>query len=278
MSDANPIVEFMKLFRLWNGLIAVLGLLLGAAVSTGLTKFGSQPEELILGAMVVLLFVGAGNSLNDYFDLETDRIAHPNRPLPKGTIQRRSALISSAAMFVGCVLLSLFINWLSFMIVILAILIMVVYELKMKSRGLMGNVLIALLVSALFEFSGSVVGFPENTLVLATLSGLATLGREIVKDIEDMKGDMSRMTLPKMIGARKAGYVALVPTFMAVGLSPIPYLMEQLTHYYLLTVMIADALFVYGALIQFQNPTRGQKIFKGAMIVALIAFALGVRP
>ncbi|MEM3038831.1 MAG: UbiA family prenyltransferase, partial [Thermoplasmata archaeon] len=167
MSDSNPLVEVMKLFRLWNGLIAVLGLILGAAVSTGITGLSNWTWELILGAFVVLLFVGAGNSLNDYFDIETDRIAHPDRPLPRGTLPRRFALLSSATMFAGCVVLASFINWLSLTIVILAIIAMIVYELRMKSLGLTGNVLIALLVAGLFEFSGSVVELPEKTLVLA---------------------------------------------------------------------------------------------------------------
>jgi len=277
MSDSNPLVELMKLLRLWNGLIAVLGLVLGAAISTGITDLADWAEELILGAFVVLFFVGAGNSLNDYFDIETDRIAHPNRPLPRGTLPRRLALCSSIAMFAGCVILALFINWLSLMIVIIAILIMMVYELRMKSLGLTGNVLIALLVAALFEFSGSVVELPEKTLVLAGLSGLATLGREIIKDIEDLKGDVARKTLPKRIGARNAGYVAIVPTLIAVALSPVPYIQEQLTILYLLTVILADALFVYGAIAQFKDPGRGQKIYKVAMVVALISFAVGVR-
>ena len=277
MSQNNKFVELMKLFRLWNGLIATLGLLLGAAVATGLGNLADWINELILGAVVVLLFVGAGNSLNDYFDVETDKIAHPNRPLPKGTLSRRVALYSSAAMFAGCIILGIFINLISLSIVILAIIAMIAYELKMKSLGFAGNIVIALLVAALFEFSGSVVGMPEMTLVLATLSGLATLGREIVKDIEDIEGDLTRSTLPKKIGARKAGYVAIIPTLFAVGLSPIPFLQNQLTLFYLIVVAVADALFIYGAIIQLKSPNRGQKIYKVAMIVALIAFAVGVR-
>lgn len=277
MNQNNKFIEIMKLFRLWNGLIATLGLLLGAVISTGLGDLIDWIDELILGAIVVLLFVGAGNSLNDYFDVETDKIAHPTRPLPKGTISRKFALYSSGVMFACCIILGLFINLLSLAIIILAIIAMIGYELKMKGLGFAGNVVIALLVAALFEFSGSVVGMPEKTIILATLSGLATLGREIVKDIEDMEGDLTRSTLPKKIGVKKAGYVAIIPTLFAVGLSPIPYLQDQLTILYILVVAIADMLFIYGAIIQLKSPNKGQKIYKVAMIVALIAFAVGVR-
>lgn len=277
MSDSNSFFELMRLFRLWNGLIAVLGLILGVVVSTGLSDLFGWSEEIILGAFVVLLFVGAGNSLNDYFDIETDRIAHPDRPLPKGALPRSAASISSAVMFATCVVLALFINLLSLMIVVLAIIAMIVYELWMKSQGLLGNILIALLVAGLFEFSGSVVGMPDKTLVLAALSGLSTLGREIVKDIEDIEGDVTRKTLPKRIGSKRAGYVAFIPTIIAIALSPIPYIQGQLTLFYLFIVIVADALFAYGALVQLREPHEGQKIYKVAMVVALIAFAAGVR-
>lgn len=277
MDRINPAVEYMKLLRLWNGAIAALGLLLGAAVATGVSGIGQEASQLVLGIIIVVLFVGAGNSLNDYSDVETDRVAHPNRPLVRGTIARMTAMNSAMVMFAICMVLGIFLNPVSFLIVILAVLAMVGYELRLKSEGLVGNVTIALLVFALFEFAGSAVGLAEKTIILATLAGLATLGREIVKDIEDMEGDMARRTLPKAIGARKAGYAAIVPTIAAVALSPIPYLQNQLTFLYLLAVIVADALFVYGCTVQLRDPKTGQKVYKWAMIVALLAFAVGVQ-
>jgi geranylgeranylglycerol-phosphate geranylgeranyltransferase len=277
MGAANPIAEYMRLLRLWNGAIAALGLLLGIAVAIGLEGMQQSLVELLLGVVIVILFVGAGNSLNDFFDVETDRIAHPSRPLPKGTIPKNIALYSAGVMFAVSIALSFFLNLMSFVIVILAVLAMVGYELKLKSSGLAGNVMIALLVIGLFEFSGATVGHLEQTLILALLAGLATLGREIVKDIEDMEGDVSRRTLPKAIGAKKAGYLAIVPTATAVALSPMPFLLDQLTVFYLIVVAIADALFIYGCFAQFRSPNKGQKIYKWAMIVALLAFAVGVQ-
>ncbi|MDH4123128.1 MAG: UbiA family prenyltransferase [Thermoplasmata archaeon] len=277
MSDNNPFAEYMKLLRLWNGLIAILGMLLGVAVAIGLSEIENFIDEMILGAIVVIFFVGAGNSINDYFDVETDKIAHPNRPLVRGSLSKKTALYSSIIMFVICIILGVFLNLISLLIIVLAIVAMFVYELRLKDRGFVGNILIALLVFGLFEFAGSIVGKWDVTLILASLSALATLGREIIKDIEDVKGDVGRRTLPMILGERKAGYVAMVPTAIAVGLSPLPYIEGQLTTFYILVVLIADALFIYGAWIQLKNPRKGQKIFKVAMIVALIAFAVGVQ-
>ena len=277
MRDSNVVAEYMKLLRLWNGAIAALGLLLGAAVAVGISHLSLHQFDLILGVIIVILFVGAGNSLNDFYDVEIDRVAHPKRPIVMGTISRRTALLSAGVMFAICFVTSIWINLQSLAIVVFAIIGMVLYELKLKRAGLVGNLMIALLVAALFEFAGAVVGRTDLAFVLALLAAIATLGREIVKDIEDMEGDVARKTLPRIVGAKKAGYIALVPTFAAVALSPIPYLQNLLTYLYLLVVIVADVIFVYGGIVQLRDPKRGQKIYKWAMIVALLAFAVGVQ-
>lgn len=42
---------------------------------------------LTLGAISVFLVTGAGNIINDISDLNTDKINHPDRPLPSGKLQ-----------------------------------------------------------------------------------------------------------------------------------------------------------------------------------------------
>jgi len=276
VSALSKIMEYMKLLRLWNGLIAALAVLLAVLVSLGWEDIGDRFWEMITGVVIVIIFMGAGNSLNDYFDVENDRVAHPNRPLVKGTINKRNALTVSAVLFAICIMLSVFLNPLSIAIIILAMIAMVEYELRFKNSGFLGNVMIAILVAGLFLFGGAIVDNIESVLILASLAGLATLGREIVKDIEDMEGDVLRNSLPKRIGARKAGFVAIAPVMAAVFLSPIPYIWEHLDAPYLYIVLVADALFIVGAFLQLKNPRNGQRIFKVAMVLALIAFAVGV--
>jgi len=276
VSALSKIMEYMKLLRLWNGLIAALAVLLAVLVSLGWEDIGDRFWGMITGVVIVIIFMGAGNSLNDYFDVENDRVAHPNRPLVKGTINKRIALTVSAVLFAICIMLSVFLNPLSIAIIILAMIAMVEYELRFKNSGFLGNVMIAILVAGLFLFGGAIVDNIESVLILASLAGLATLGREIVKDIEDMEGDVLRNSLPKRIGARKAGFVAIAPVMAAVFLSPIPYIWEHLDAPYLYIVLVADALFIVGAFLQLKNPRNGQRIFKVAMVLALIAFAVGV--
>ena len=153
---------------------------------------------------------------------------------------------------------------------------MVGYEIVLKAEGFAGNLAISWLTGALFLFGGAAVDRLGLAAILAALAFLATLGREVIKDVQDVEGDRrTRRTLPMRVGQRNAGLVASGALGTAVVLSPAPYLLDLLSVWYVPVVAAADAIFIYCALIQFENPERGQKAAKLAMIVALVAFLAG---
>jgi len=266
----------LGLFRLGNCAMGALGALLAAVVCVGVDGIEGYAVEVALSMAIVALFTAAGNSMNDYFDRETDRTAHPQRPIPSGRVKPATALWASALLFGAAQVLSLLVNPWSAAIVAASIFVMVAYERLLKAEGLAGNLAISWLTGALFLFGGAAVERLELAWILAALAFLATLGREVVKDIQDIKGDMgARRTLPMRIGARGAGAVASAAFIAAVALSPAPYILELLSWPYLPAVVAADGIFIYCALIHFGNPEKGQKVAKLAMFVALLAFLLG---
>ncbi len=229
------------------------------------------------GMIVVFLFTGAGNVLNDYVDRETDRINHPERPIPSGKIEAKNALFLSAIMYSGGLLVSLLLPlFLPQLIVFLNLILMISYEVKFKSEGLSGNLIISYLTGSVFIFGGSIYGRLSLPLILAGLAFLTTVGREIAKDIQDLKGDRDRETFPKRYGisrARKAIY-AFVTT--GVVLSPLPYVMDNISRYYLFLVLFADIIFIYSLLLlRSENAKKTQKYLKLGMMLALIAFLAG---
>lgn len=267
---------YLGLFRLGNCVMGAFGALLAAIVAGGTDGLEEYPVEILLSMGIVVLFTGAGNSLNDYYDRDVDKVAHPDRPIPKGLVRPKDALALSVVMFAATVIMSVFVNLWSFSIVVTSIVIMVGYESLLKAEGLAGNLAISWLTGALFLFGGVAVDRMELAWILAALAFLATLGREIVKDIQDIEGDRgSRRTLPMRIGPRSSGAVASGAFIGAVVLSPVPYLLDLLSVWYLAAVVVADGIFIYCALIHFRNPERGQKTAKLAMLAALAAFLLG---
>jgi geranylgeranylglycerol-phosphate geranylgeranyltransferase len=110
---------------------------------------------------------------------------------------------------------------------------------------------------------------------LAVLAVLSTVGREIVKDIEDVAGDVDRTTLPKARGVPFAGRAAQAFLGLAVVLSAVPALLGVLGPSYVPLVALADAIFIYAALYSTRSPGRSERAMKAAMVVALVAFLAG---
>jgi geranylgeranylglycerol-phosphate geranylgeranyltransferase len=274
--SGRSLIGYLKLFRLGNCAMAALGALLAAVVCVGVDGLSDFTFEIAFSLAVVVSFTAAGNSYNDYSDRDVDRVAHPERPIPSGTVTPHGAAISAVVLFALAVALSFLVNLWSVSIVITSVLVMVGYERLLKAEGLAGNLSISWLTGALFLFGGAAVESLDLAWILAALAFLATLGREIVKDIQDIEGDKgSRRTLPMRIGVKSAGIAGSVSFVAAVALSPLPYLLELLSWWYVPVVLAADAIFIYCALIHFRNPERGQKVAKLAMLVALIAFLFG---
>lgn len=267
--------RFIQLFRVGNCIMGVVGLLLAILVAAG-THILEDPEVLLISSGVVFLFIIGGNSLNDYLDREIDRSAHPERPLPSGRMRPGTALYISIVAFTLSLALSLLLwDVASILIVVSAVAIMLAYELRTKKMGLAGNLSIAWLTGALFLLGGAVVGRMEATLAIAAMAFLATLGREIVKDVQDMGSDFDRRTLPQRIGATRAGWVASTAFLIAVSLSFEPVVAGLFGLEYLAMVLVADAIFIYCSIVHFRNPRQGQRWAKYGMLVALAAFLVG---
>ena len=267
--------RFLRLFRFGNGVMGILGVIIGAFIAVGF-DIGDHLQNLIISCFVVLAFMAGGNSLNDYIDREIDKTAHPERPLPKGEIAPRTALyIGVSGIIIACVLSILMMSLIATIIVVIAAALMVSYELALKQRGFVGNVTIAVLTGMIFLFGGAVVGNVEGNFIIAAMAALVSIGREIAKDIQDMESDEGRKTLPMMIGVKNAAIVGAVFFILGPVLSVWP-LIDQTFGILYYSVFIADAIFIYSAFIIFRKADVSQKMAKYAMFIALIAFVLGV--
>jgi geranylgeranylglycerol-phosphate geranylgeranyltransferase len=232
--------------------------------------------------LVVFLVAGAGNTINDYFDVRIDSINRPDRPIPSGRIKLKEALYFSYILFALGTLLAFLINPICGLIALFNSLLLIFYAKTLKGTPLLGNLSIGYLTGSSFLFGASVLGFEglKALFVLFLLAALAITAREIVKDIEDMDGDKMEGadTLPLRVGAKKASYLAVLIGFLAVFLSPLPYLLLMLGLRYLYLVLLSDLGFLAAIyqLLARNNPTKSSKMFKIAMFFALIAFIAGV--
>jgi len=280
----------IELLRPLNAIMGGVAVGVGALVAAGSPLLQSEAiRDVGLAMLVAALYTGAGNALNDYCDRRSDRVNHPRRPIPSGRIRPEPARKFSVAVFAAGMLLALFIsfprmNWLTLGIAALNTLLLAAYELRLKARGLSGNLTVSWLSASLFLFGGAAAVpstattlFPAPVLVLALLAFLASVGREIIKGIEDLEGDRDRRTLPRLVGPATAGRIACLWTGLAVALSPLPVFPLAMfrPEIYMPVVLAADAMFIYSVWVVFRNPGRASRAAKLAMLLALVAFLLG---
>ena len=271
----NP---YLNIGRPLTSLMIGLAVFTSALIGAG-SDVGKYAIPVLLGFAVAFLFGIAGNAINDYFDYENDKINHPERPLPSGELKPGQALgfsISFAISFLLSLYLSSIAGYAVLLIVIIALASQFAYELRFKHEKAIGNMIIGTQTALAFVFGGVIVGKTTITGIIAVAVFLSIAGREIVKDIEDVKGDKGRYTLPKMLGVRKAGIVAAFLIILAVLISPIPYYpLHQFGWQYLAVVSIADAIFIGSIPVIFRDAKKSRRMLKFAMMIAIIAFMVG---
>lgn len=265
---------YVELLRPGNAVAAGVLTFIGAFVAGGLGSV--VPMAIAIAATI--LATGAGNAINDYFDREIDAINQPDRPIPRGAVGARAALVYSLVLFGIASGITLLLPRLAIAIAVADLAALIAYTKLFKGLPGVGNFVVGLLTGSTFIYGGSAVGGDLSTVgVLFGLAAFATVAREIVKDVEDIAGDREEglNTLPIAIGERRALFVAALFVVVAVLASPLPYALETFGVWYLLALVPAVGLLLGGTYRSFTDPTRGQTLLKAGMFAAAVAFVLG---
>jgi geranylgeranylglycerol-phosphate geranylgeranyltransferase len=294
---------YVQLLRPANCLMTSVAIFIGGLLVMG----GLGPEALgaIFLAMVAgFVITGAGNTINDWTDVESDKVNRPNRPIPSGRVSKRAGLMYAVLLFLIGIVMAGFINWAAFIIAAFNSFLLVVYSTHLKERLLVGNAAVSYLVGSGFLFGGAALGNMVLPLILTVLAGLANMSREIVKDLEDVEGDrvgfMKKLTngvqkrvrtITQRFGISKSGVqlrhgstlkaVAAISLALAIAVSPMPFLMGILGFSYMVVLAAADLVFLGSIyLIAKANTkkgyTRASRAIKYGMFLGLVAFIAGV--
>lgn len=270
---------FLHLMRPGNAVMAAAGGAAGFILAEG----NDKSLDLALAATLPpLLIAGFGNIVNDLRDLELDRGAHPERPLPSGAITRFEAWVFAALLLFTGLAWTQDAGFAAFALAGLNALLLGVYEARLKARGLSGNLLVALLVGSTFVYGGVVAtGTLPQAPMLWLLAGMATLtnvARELLKDVEDQPSDTGhRTTFPMRFGGALTRLLALGFVNAALVASVAAFLHPPPTWWlpWLILLALADAIFLVGACLAWLDVATAQRLLKLAMLVALAAFLAG---
>ena len=274
----NP---YLALIRPGNAILTAIAVIAGAFIAAGPDIVNFQ-VEIAICCISAMMLVGGGNALNDYNDRESDKENHPNRPIPSGEINAETALNYSYTLLgLGLAILFLSPNkidnldFMPFIIALLGMLTLVAYENGLKAAGITGNIAVGFMSGAVFLYAGMAVNNPGPTIWMFGLAFLATISREIVKDIQDLEGDRDRRTLPSRIGISYSLNIAILILLIAIGLSytAINQFDGNALNAYAGGITLANAIMLFGIYnSRNEDYFMGQKNIKQGMGIAMLAF------
>ena len=269
----NP---YLALTRPENMILTAIAVIAGSFIAAGPEIMDFQIEVAIC-CVCSMMLVGGGNALNDYNDRETDKENHPERPIPSGSISADTASVCAQALLGSGLLILLFAleNKMPFVIALIGIILLIAYENGLKAAGISGNITVGLMSGAIFLFAGMAVNDPGPTLWMFGLAVLATITREIIKDIQDLEGDRDRRTLPASIGIENSMTVAILFLLIAIGLSytAMDQFDDMASNTYLGGITLANGTMLFGIYNAKQEDYfEGQKNIKQGMGIAMLAF------
>ncbi len=266
---------YVSITRPVNSLAAGLVAIVAYLIATGTII----PETLLLFAVVALI-TAAGNVINDYFDVEIDRVNRPDRPIPSGQVSLPAARAYATTLFLAGVLVCLLTNALCIAIAVFNSLLLIAYAARLKRTPLLGNIAVSFLAGSMFLFGGALGGLQglHQVLPFSVMTFFAMLARELVKDAEDVEGDRAcgAVTLPIRQGIPFTIYLALFCVVLGIVSSLVPYL--RWGFWYLCSILLVDAILMTAVLKAVGSTTpEGVKTSGASMLLKAGMFAsLGV--
>lgn len=198
-----------------------------------------------LFVLSTMFVAGAGNVINDYFDVEADVVNKPDKVIVGRCLTLKNVFVFYLVLNILSLLIISYVsvvigNWIFLLIYSFSIIALWLYSKRLKKVLFLSNILIAFLTSLVsyqvglylsitlpdveifIKSRGSAENFSSYAVTLGIVFGVLAFGlnwlREVVKDMEDMKGDkrIASRSIPIVYGIDKAKNIYL--TFVAIVL------------------------------------------------------------
>jgi 4-hydroxybenzoate polyprenyltransferase len=228
-------------------------------------------NEFMLLSLSSILIAAAGYIINDYFDLNIDRINKPEKVVVEKIIKRRWAIIWHWVLSGFGILIGFYLSWKLRNIFIgpsnlLCVLLLWFYSTSFKKKLLIGNVLISLLtawvIGVLYlcefrlhrfvdpQFHGALSRVYKFAVVYASFAFIISLVREVIKDMEDMEGDRryDRRTMPLVWGLNASKFFCF--TWLSILVAALIFIQFYVLQYrWWLTIVFTCFLVIYPILL-----------------------------
>lgn len=272
------LLAYLKIIRPINVLITFLVVLVAILISqTGVMEISIY----LLVPLSASLIAAAGNVINDIYDIETDRISHPERVLVLGNLDIKRAWLLNFLLNTTAVFITLFISKTLLVIAVLTIVLLYFYSTHLQKLPLIGNITVAILTGAAFLYGGVAVDNISSAIIPAVFAIMINLIRELVKDTQDMEGDLKNgyQTFPIKFGVLNTHKLIIALSIFLILMTLYPFFFHiYRIEYFIIVMLFVNPLIVYLIKIISSNKEALPKVsilLKINMIAGLIAIYLG---
>lgn len=276
----STVTGLLRLFRFELPFAAAACVVLGQFLALD----GLPPmPALLLAPLSIFCISATALILNDCFDVETDRVNAPHRPIPSGQVSVRSAALLSAAVALAGLAAAAVLGAAMLALVAAVWAVGVLYNWHFKRTGLPGNLMVAFSVGMTFVAGGVSVDRPWSGAVwwFAAIAFLMDLGEEIAADAMDADGDrlIGSRSLALRYGRRTALRISAGVFALLLAVSTAPLFAGELDPASLLPIAVMDTVLVV-SLKRLLSPApadpRGdiRRIYLGGLAAVLLYIAL----
>jgi geranylgeranylglycerol-phosphate geranylgeranyltransferase len=270
------IASYIKIMRPKNAALTAIAVALGYWIADSHYPLRS----LLLLMLAGICCVGFGNSINDICDAQADKINHPDRPIPKGDIHPRAALIWALVLAAAALSAGTSVSLYHGAGCLAPLIALTLYALFFKATPLFGNAVVSMLVAYAILYGGFGATLYYHLLIPAFCAFLLNLCREIVKDLQDMAGDhtyglKTTAIVPRRILDTFVFWLGIVYALNVL----LPFLFGHFNMVYLaLCVVVLFPLHIYWLVILVKKRVAGSlsrisTLIKLEMLGGLIAMA-----
>lgn len=273
------IEAMLRLTRAGNLIMIAFAQYFTAACLIGL--YTIKDLRLLLVVMSTVMIAAAGYIINDYYDVKIDYINKPERVVIGKGITRRYAILFHVLLSAAGILLGTVVSLKIGAVNVLSVFLLWLYSNSLKRIAFVGNFTVALLTGLsilLVDFLYQAVN--PLIFIYAIFAFFMTLIREIIKDMEDLKGDntFGCKTLPIVLGMRKTKYIIyLILAVFSSAVIILNYFYSSLPFaYYSLFLFVPLGLFLYWLIKADMKKdfTMLSSICKAIMLLGVLSMAL----
>jgi len=278
--------DAIEIARPINCLMGSLTVVIGLLNTRNNVSLDKLTINIIIGVVSYIFLAASGNTINDIYDIEIDKINRPERPIPRGSISLKQAK-KLYFLYLGIGIILSYLNTLIFSLTWI-ILVLVpffgfigwVYAKWGKKSGFLGNIIVGVSFSIGLVYGAYLNSeiIPPYILYFFITAFSLLVAREIIKGCEDIEGDKNQgvKTLAIKIGIKASRNISVIFALVAVTFFVLPIFTSILNIFLFAIFMVISLIEVGYTIVLMLTSDLRKKDLKKISLLLKIGMLLGL--